>query len=160
MQDPPGQGGFLTTYRTFRDFDLEFETKIDWPFDSGVFLRVGPKGKSHQITLDYRPGGEIAGIYLPWVRGFVHHAPEGMKHFKKDAWNKIRVMCRGEPARIRGWVNGALVTDFQHTEATTAGVPAEGTLCLQVHPGGEGYDESRARFRALRIRELPRAGDE
>src|SRR5690606_25357369 len=32
MQDPPGAGGFLTTFDTFRDFELLLETKIDWPF--------------------------------------------------------------------------------------------------------------------------------
>jgi hypothetical protein len=155
VQDPPGQGGFLTTYRKFRDFEVELETRIDWPFDSGVFLRVGPTGKSHQVTLDYRPDGEMGAIYMPWGPGFVHHAPEGVKQFKKDEWNKVRIECRGEPARIRVWINDTLVTDFQHDEKTTAGAPAEGTLCLQVHPGGEGYDQSKARFRAVRIRELP-----
>jgi hypothetical protein len=156
VQDPPGQGGFLTTYRTFRDFELTLDTRIDWPFDSGVFLRVGPEGKSHQVTLDYRDGGEIGGIYIPWLRGFVHHCPEGMSQFKKDEWNPVKITCQGEPARIRVWVHGKMVTDFQHTEETTAGVPEEGTLCLQIHPGGEGYDQSKARFRNIRIRELPR----
>jgi hypothetical protein len=101
MQDPPGQGGFLTTSRTFQDFELILETKIDRPFDSGVFLRVGPDGKSHQVTLDYRPGGEIGGIYCPWTKGFVHHCPEGINHFRKDDWNSIHITCEGEPARIR-----------------------------------------------------------
>ena len=155
MQDPPGQGGFLTTFRTFKDFEFECETQVDWPFDSGVFLRVGPQGKSHQVTLDYRDGGDIGGIYCPWTQGFVHRCPEGMKHFKKGAWNDLKISCQGEPARIQVWVNGTQVTDFQHTAASTKGVPPEGTLCLQVHPGGEGYDQSKARFRHLRIRELP-----
>ncbi|MHC4574134.1 MAG: 3-keto-disaccharide hydrolase [Planctomycetota bacterium] len=84
MQDPPGKGGFLTTLRKFRNFELLLETKIDWPFDSGLFLRVGPDGKSHQVTLDYRPGGEIGGIYCPWAQGFVHHCPDGIKYFEKD----------------------------------------------------------------------------
>lgn len=156
VQDPPGQGGFLTTFRTFKDFEVELETRIDWPFDSGVFLRVGPTGRSHQVTLDYRPGGEVGGIYIPWGPGFVHNCPEGVERFKKDDWNRVKIECRGEPARIKVWVNGAMVTDFQHTEATTEGVPAEGTLALQIHPGGEGFDQSKARFRAIAIRELPR----
>jgi hypothetical protein len=54
------------------------------------------------------------------------------------------------------WINGAQVTDFQHTESTSAGVPEEGTLCLQIHPGGKGYDQSKARFRKIQIREIPR----
>lgn len=154
VQDPPGKGGFLTTLQTFKDFEFMLETKIDWPFDSGVFLRVGPDGKSHQVTLDYRPGGEIGGIYCPWTRGFVHHCPEGIGHFKKDQWNNVRIICEGEPARIRVWLNQALITDFQHTTETTAGVPQQGTICLQVHPGGQGRENSKARFRNIFIREI------
>jgi len=154
MQEPPGHGGFLTTLRKFRDFELMIEAKIDWPFDSGVFLRVGQDGKSHQVTLDYRPSGEIGGIYCPWTHGFVHHCPEGIKYLKKDDWNSIRIICEGEPALIRVWVNGTLVTDFQHRTETTSGIPEEGTLCLQVHPGGEGYEKSRVWFRNIFIREI------
>ena len=155
MQDPPGQGGFLSTLREFRDFELLLETKIDWPFDSGVFLRVGPDGKSHQVTLDYRAGGEIGKIYLPWTQGTVHSCPEGIKHFKKGQWNRMRIICHGEPAWIRVWLNDVLITDFRHTAQTTLGVPGQGTICLQIHPGGRGYETSKARFRNIFVRELP-----
>lgn len=154
IQDPPGKGGFLTTLRTFRDFELTLETRIDWPFDSGIFLRVGPDGKSHQVTLDYRDGGEIGGIYCPWTHGFVDHCPDGINAFKKDQWNKLRILCTGQPARIQVWLNGTLINDFQHTEKNTAGVPQEGTICLQVHPGGQGFDKSRACFRSILIRPI------
>jgi len=154
IQDPPGKGGFLTTLRQFRDFELLLETKIDWPFDSGVFLRIGPDGKSHQVTLDYRPGGEIGGIYCPWTRGFVHHCPEGIKYFKKNQWNCLRIVCRREPARIQVWLNETLITDFRHTAETTSGIPEEGTICLQVHPGGKGHENSKARFRNIFVRRL------
>jgi hypothetical protein len=154
MQEPPGKGGFLTTLQTFKDFELTLETKIDWPFDSGVFLRVGPDGKSHQVTLDYRPGGEIGRIYCPWAQGLVQHCPEGINYFKKGEWNKLRIICEGEPARIRVWLNGNLITDFRHSPQTTAGIPKEGTICLQVHPGGKGYERSKARFRSIFIRQI------
>ncbi len=157
VQAPPGSGGFLTTTETFRDFELLLETKIDRPFDTGVFLRVGPDGKSHQVTLDYRDGGEIGGIYCPWTHGFVQHCPDGIKYFKKDQWNKLRITCEGQPAHIRVWLNGTQITDFQHTEETTAGIPEEGTLCLQIHPGGQGYDKSQVRFRNIFIRPLDTA---
>lgn len=154
IQDPPGQGGFLTTLETFEDFDLRLETKIDWPLDTGIFLRVGPRGKSHQVTLDYRPGGQIGGIYCPWTQGFVHQCPDGIKLFKKDVWNEIRIICQGEPAHIQVWVNGTLVTDFQHTTETTKGIPATGTLALQLHPGGEGFDKCKTRFRKIRLKKM------
>ena len=41
---------------------LTLETKLDYPVDSGVFLRVGETGESHQVTLDYRPDGDIGSI--------------------------------------------------------------------------------------------------
>jgi hypothetical protein len=154
MQDPPGKGGFLTTLEQFRDFELLLETKIDWPFDSGVFLRVGPKGKSHQVTLDYRPGGQIGSIYCPWTQGRVHPCLQGVQHFKADQWNRLRIICRDEPARIRVWLNGTLITDFRHTPETTAAIPQQGTIALQVHPGGKGHEQSKARFRNIFIRRL------
>ncbi|MHC4124529.1 MAG: family 16 glycoside hydrolase, partial [Planctomycetota bacterium] len=156
VQDPPGKGGFLTTRRKYRDLELILETKIDWPFDSGVFLRTGPAGKSHQVTLDYRDGGEIGKIYMPWGKGSVHHCPEGIKYFRKGLWNKIRIICEGEPAWIGVWVNDSLVTSFQHTKKTTAGFPEAGGISLQVHPGGKGYEDSKARFRNIYIRKILR----
>ena len=153
MQYPKGRGGFLTVDEEYRDFELRLEAKIDYPFDSGVFLRVGPDGKSHQVTLDWEPGGSIGSIYCPWTQGSVYRNKEGLKYFLTDRWNKIRIVCQGEPAHIQAWVNGTKVTDFQHTAETTKGIPEKGTVCLQVHPGHHGYD-GRVRFRKICIKEL------
>lgn len=153
-QDPPGHGGFLVTTEEYGDFELALETKLDYPVDSGIFLRVGEDGKSHQVTLDYREGGDIGAIYLPWTQGSVMSNPDGVDHFEENVWNDLRVRIEGEPSRIRFWVNGELVTDFQHTEATTQGVPRRGTIGLQVHPG-ESYEAGKkVRFRNIRIRRL------
>ncbi len=157
IQYPPGKGGFLCTTKKFRDYELRLETKIDWPFDSGIFLRVasGKSIMSHQVTLDYRPTGEMCGIYMPTGKGFVSHCPEGVKLFKKDQWNKLRIIIQDEPAHIKVWLNDKLVTTFQHTKKTTAKVPAEGTIALQVHPGSKrGYETSQAMFRNIRIKQL------
>lgn len=154
MQEPPGKGGFLTTLEEFCDFELLLETKIDWPFDSGVFLRVGPDGKSHQVTLDYRPDGQIGSIYCPWTHGGVQSCRQGIQHFKGDEWNSVRIICQGEPARIRVWLNGVLITDFQHRAETTGGIGQSGTIALQVHPGGEGHEQSKTRFRNIFVRQL------
>jgi hypothetical protein len=150
-QDPPGHGGFLVTTEEFGDFELELETQLDYPVDSGIFLRVGEDGKSHQVTLDYREGGSIGSIYLPWTQAGVYTNPDGMEKFQEDAWNDVRVRIEGEPSRIRFWLNGELVTDFQHTAETTQGVPRQGTIGLQVHPG-ESYEAGKkVRFRNIQI---------
>lgn len=153
-QGPPGHGGFLVTDRTFSDFEIRLETKLDYPSDSGIFLRVGPEGKSHQVTLDHRPDGSIGAIYLPWTQAMVHESDRGEQRFEKRAWNDVRVRIEGEPARIRVWLNGSLVTDFQHTPETTEGVPAEGTIGLQVHSGDDWEEGNEVRFRSIEVRPL------
>ncbi len=154
-QDPPGAGGFLITSGRYRDFVLRLETNLDYPVDSGVFLRVGEDGKSHQVTLDNRPDGDIGAIYLPWTQATVQANPEGAQHFRSGEWNDVEIRIEGEPAHIQFRLNGELVTDFQHTEATTRGVPPEGYIALQVHPGGDWVEGNKARFRNIRIRTLP-----
>ena len=153
-QDPPGAGGFLTTTGIYKDYILRLEANIDYPVDSGVFLRVGPTGKSHQVTLDNRPDGTIGSIYLPWTQDMVFENPDGAAHFKSGEWNDLEIRIEGEPAHIQLFVNGERVTDFQHTEETTMGVPAEGTIALQIHPGGDWVEGNKARFRNIRIKTL------
>ena len=153
-QDPPGQGGFLITIRKYRDFVLRLETNLDYPVDSGVFLRVGETGKSHQVTLDNREKGSIGSIYLPWTQGMVMHNQDGIRHFESGEWQDVEIDIRGEPARILFRLNGALVTDFQHSFETTKGNPTEGHIALQVHSGGEWKEGNKARFRNIRIKEL------
>ena len=153
-QDPPGRGGLFITTRKYRDYILRLEVNIDYPVDSGVFLRVGETGKSHQVTLDNREGGQIGAIFLPWTQGGVMDSHEGMKQFTSSEWQDVEISIEGEPARIQFRLNGNLVTDFQHTEETTKGNPTEGTIALQVHRGGEWVEGNKARFRNIRIKEL------
>lgn len=153
-QDPPGHGGFLVTENTYGDYILTLETNLDYPVDSGIFLRVGEDGKSHQITLDYRPNGSIGSVYLPWTQGMVYENTEGMDKFKAEEWNEMKIQIEGEPAHIQVWLNGEILTDYQHTDSTTMGVPREGYIGLQVHPG-ESYEMGKkVRFRNIQIQPL------
>lgn len=157
-QDPPGKGGFLATRKKYSDFEVRCEINLDYPSDTGLFLRMGEDGKSHQVTLDNRPQGQFGRIYLPWTHDSVHESPHGSKVFKQREWNDVRVRIEGEPARIQFWLNGKLVTDFQHTPETTSGVPREGYLGLQVHPAVPTHVNWKAgnkvRFRNIRIHEI------
>jgi hypothetical protein len=153
-QDPPGKGGFLVTDGIYRDYVIEFEVKLDEPADSGVFLRMGEDGKNHQVTLDNDKSKKFGWIYLSWGRGTVHESPEGLEHFRQGEWNAVKIRIEGEPARIQVWLNGAHITDFQHTAETTEGVPKEGRIGLQIHAGADWSEGSRVRFRSIRLTEL------
>lgn len=150
-QDPPGKGGFLVTDGIYRDYVIELDVKLDDPADSGVFLRMGEDGKNHQVTLDNDKDKKFGWIYLSWGRGTVHESPEGLKHFRQGEWNRVKIRIEGEPARIQVWLNGVQITDFQHTEDTTADVPKEGRIGLQIHAGADWSEGSRVRFRDIRL---------
>lgn len=153
-QGPNGEGGLLYTERLYSGFEVRLEVKLDHPFDSGLFVRMAPEGKGAQVTLDWREGGEIGAIYSD---GFLQHNEEGASRFRLDAWNDLRVRCTGFDMRLEVWLNGTKVTDFELPPDSPGYAPA-GRIGLQVH--GERGDSGAARFRNLRVRQLPLFGQE
>lgn len=73
-QDPPGSGfgGYLVSDGTYRDFELVFEARPDWPADTGVLVRAqNDKGiRGYQMLLDHRKSGNIGGYYGNGIGGF------------------------------------------------------------------------------------------
>lgn len=158
-QEPAGKGGLLWHEGPFTNFVLKLEAMLSYPMDSGVFLRVGPHGRSHQVTLDYRPGSDVGAIFIPFIgHAYVYRNQEGAKLVRNDSWNDVIIRMEGEPARIRVWLNDRMLTDFQHTEKTTAGVPASGGIALQIHPDIPNNTVWKpggvVKFRNIRIKEL------
>lgn len=154
-EGPGGEGGLLYTANAYTSFELELETWIDYPFDSGVFVRMAPMGKGAQVTLDHRPGGEIGAIYSD---GFLKHNPEGERLYRRDEWNHLRVRCTGFDLRIEAWLNGEPLVQHE-LPAGTRGYAPTGLVGLQVHGGGEAAGTRGVRFRKVRIRELPVFGE-
>jgi len=157
-QDENQGGGFLITDGKYENFILRFDLYQDYPTDTGIFVRMQEDGKSHQITFDNRPEGQIGSIYLPWTQRRVHDNLDGAKFFQQGAWNHVELRVEGEPSRIQLFINDAKVTDFQHTAATTKGVGTKGHIGLQVHPKTPGIIHWKAgntiRYRNIRIKPL------
>ncbi len=130
---------FLATTRTFGDFILEYEMKMDKGLNSGVQIRSESKkeynnGRVHgyQIECDDSPRGWSAGIYDEARRGWLYpieYNQAAKKSYKSGQWNKYRVEAVGNS--IRTWLNGIpcanLVDDM---------TPA-GFIALQVHSIGK-----------------------
>lgn len=152
-QGPNGEGGLLYTERKYAAFELRLETRLDHPFDSGVFVRMAPEGRGAQVTLDWREGGEIGAIYSD---RFLEHNEGGAARFKRDDWNEVVVRCTGFDMHLEVWLNGEPLTDYQ-VPPDSPGYAPTGLIGLQVH--GERGDTGAARFRNVRVRELPLFGD-
>ena len=130
---------FLATTRTFGDFILEYEMKMDKGLNSGVQIRSESKpeynnGRVHgyQVECDDAPRAWSAGIYDEGRRGWLYpmeYNQASKTSYKRAQWNSYRVEAIGNS--IRTWLNGVpcanLIDDM---------TPA-GFIALQVHAIGK-----------------------
>lgn len=163
---------FLVTNRSYDDFELEFDVRVDPRLNSGVQIRSRPKETTTGTGADERAGrvygpqveiasadddGSLAGfLYGEAAGGWM--TPESSRirhrHFRNGEWNHYRVIARGP--RIQTFINGKPVGDLVHEEMYRSH-PA-GFIGLQVHSIGADEGPYEVRWRNLRIRELPRGG--
>lgn len=154
-QTPEGMGGLLVTLKTYGDFEAYAEIKADYPIDTGLFLRVQSHVLSYQVTIDYRPDGEIGAIYCPGGGDFLVHNPGGKDLWKSDEFNTVRARIQGQPPRIQAWINGSKIVDFTDILVESGyRVPHEGFFGIQVHGGSSWGRGNKVYFRRLLIKEL------
>jgi hypothetical protein len=152
-QFPEGKGGLLVTEKKYRDFEIFAEVKADYPVDSGLFLRVQPSVLSYQITIDYRPDGEVGAVYCPLGGGFLLHNPEVKELWKKDSYNRVLISIKDQPPVIKVNINGKDVVEFQ--DELIDGeyrVPEEGFIGVQVHPGESWGKGNRIYFKEIWVK--------
>lgn len=126
---------FLATKKTYGDFILEFEFKVDDGLNSGVqFRSISDKkimdGRVHGYQFEIDPSNRAwtGGIYDEARRGWLYDLtsyPQAQKAFKKGTWNKARIEAVG--TSIRTWVNGVPCANLLDAK-TPAGI-----IALQVH---------------------------
>jgi len=152
---------FLCTRKSYGDFLLEFEVKVDPRLNSGVQVRSHAYdtavGRHHpgrvygyQVEIASERSGASGGIYDEARRGWVHNTSSDAEckgAFKDNQWNQYLVEARGD--RIRTWVNHVPCADLVDSE------DLEGFIGLQVH-SFKGDSPAEVRWRNLRIAELGR----
>jgi hypothetical protein len=149
---------FFVTERTFGDFELLLEFKIDDELNGGIQVRSEVAGgfgnragglRGYQVELDPSDRAYTAGIYdelrRAWLRTLID-APYARRAFRHGEWNRLRILAEGPI--VRTWLNGVPAADL--FDAMTS----EGHIALQVHGVGNREGELEVRFRNLRLREL------
>ena len=137
---------FLCTKKTYGDFILEFDFRVDDGINSGVqfrseSLKSYQNGRVHgyQFEIDPSKRAWTGGVYDEARRGWLYNLnnnPAAKKAFKHNEWNKARVECIGNS--IRTWVNGIACADL--LDNTTL----NGFIALQVHAiGKDGKEEGK-----------------
>lgn len=151
------EGGFqdIRTAETYRDFEFEFEWKIEpggnsgvkyfiekvdeWKAKTGEGNNARGRGPEYQLVDDdhnadalSHPSKRTAALYgkLACTRQAARPAGE---------WNTSRIVAQG--GKVQHWLNGVLVLEYEHDAK-------DSPIVLQNH-------HSAAWFRNLRIRRLP-----
>lgn len=136
---------FLATKKTYGDFILEFDFKIDDGLNSGVQLRSESKkeyknGRVHgyQFEIDPSKRAWSGGIYDEARRNWLYpltQNPSAQTAFKHNEWNKARIEAIGNT--IATWINGVPCANIWD-DMTPAGF-----IALQVHAIGDKANEGK-----------------
>ena len=173
-QDVPGNGGIILTDEEFGDFEVVLEMNNDYGPCSGLFLRSTEDGKAYQAMIDYRPKGNLMGIYgeglggKPVLYNFIFMddpskirergslvslpvLPDSWSYFwRHGQWNELRAKIAGNPPTIVTWINGVKFMEWTETEQRH---PEKGKIGLQVHGGGD-LTKQFVRYRKIRVKRL------
>jgi len=146
---PDAAYGYLSTERTFRDFDLSVDFLQEADGNSGIFFRSSVEGTvvSGWQAEVAPPRFFTGGIYESYGRGWLAQPDPALDAFlRMGDWNTMRVRAVG--GRVTTWLNGTRMVDLED-EGIAAG---DGAIALQIHEGGG----IRVRWRNLRIVDLDR----
>jgi hypothetical protein len=144
---PDKQYGYLSTNKTYKNFDLTLEFKQEANGNSGVFFRSSIDGvkisgwQCEVAPLNHHTGG----IYESYGRGWLIQ-PDSTKekHLKMGKWNKLRLRVIGD--EVTTWLNGKQMIYLK--DAKIGG--GNGFIALQIHDGGG----IKVRWRKMKIAEL------
>lgn len=145
---------FMATEKSYEDFILEVEYKVDPSMNSGIQFRSESKpeyrnGRVHgyQFEIDPSSRGWSGGVYDEARRDWLYtmeYNPAAKSAFKQNEWNLARIECIG--TSIRTFLNGV------PTAHVIDDVGPRGFIALQVHSIPQGEAEGKQiRWRNVRI---------
>lgn len=153
---PNTKNTFLCTEKTYGDFVLEVEFKVDPELNSGIQIRSQSRpdyqdGRVHgyQVEIDPKPKRPwTGGIQEEGRRGWLYDLKDNepaQKAFKPGEWNKFRIEAMGES--IKTWLNGVPAADLIDS------MELEGFIALQVHQVGKNEQPFHVAWRNIRLQD-------
>ena len=144
---PDKQYGYLSTNKTYKNFELTLEFKQEANGNSGVFFRSSIEGvKISGWQCEVAPvNHHTGGIYESYGRGWLIQ-PDSTKekYLKTGKWNKLKLKVVGD--EVTTWLNGHQMI-YIIDEKIGAG---NGFIALQIHDGGG----IKVRWKKIMIKEL------
>jgi hypothetical protein len=139
--------GYLSTNKSYKNFDLTLEFKQSANGNSGVFFRSsieGVKISGWQAEVA-PPGHNTGGIYESYGRGWlIKPEVEKDKYLKFGEWNVYRLRVVGD--EVTTWLNGHEMITIKDEKIGKG----EGFIALQIHDGGG----IKVACRNIKIKEL------
>ena len=139
--------GYLSTQKSYKNFDLTLQFKQEAEGNSGIFFRSsieGVKISGWQAEVA-PPGSNTGGIYESYGRGWlIKPDAEKDKYLKYGEWNTYRLRVVGD--EVTTWVNGQEMITLKDENIGKG----EGFIALQIHDGGG----IKVRWKNIKIKEL------
>jgi hypothetical protein len=139
--------GYLSTNKTYKNFELTLRFKQEANGNSGVFIRSSIEGvKISGWQVEVAPENQhTGGIYESYGRGWlIQPKPEDEKYLKPGEWNDLKIRVVND--EITTWLNDHQMI-YLKDEKIGKG---EGFIALQIHDGGG----IKVRWKDIRVKEL------
>ncbi len=144
---PDKQYGYLSTNKSYKNFELTLEFKQEANGNSGVFFRSSIEGvKISGWQCEVAPlGHHTGGIYESYGRGWlIQPDSTSEKYLKTGKWNKLKLKAVGD--EVTTWLNGHQMINIKDAKIGAG----NGFIALQIHDGGG----IKVRWRKMKIREM------
>ncbi len=142
---------YLCTKKSYGDFILEVDVKIEVGLNSGIQFRSNSHESGevygYQAEIDASDRKWSGGIFDQSRRGWVYPVTmnePGREAFKNGTWNSYRIEAIG--STIRTWINGVQVANLVDD------MTSEGFVAFQIHKiKNERQEGLTVRWRGARI---------
>ena len=144
---PDKQYGYLSTEKSYKNFELALSFKQEANGNSGVFIRSSIEGtKINGWQVEVAPENlHTGGIYESYGRGWlIQPKAADEKWLKMGKWNTMKILVNGD--EVTSYLNGHKMVYFKDEKIGKG----EGFIALQIHDGGG----IKVRWKNIKIKEL------